>query len=391
MTGFLLVLFIVLPKYHGIDLTIAPLLLLYLKLCGAKVVELPRTFGWFAIAFGVLLLLALLSSIINGTVAPADITLKPVRQVVIAALLLSIFHAARLDLEYVLRVIWAAAVANAAVIVLQYWLHNSGISSDFLLTEGFSEEVNVPYRKPGVTSGYPIAGMLSVYGLVIALHLLNARRTSPVVGLTSAFILLVGTSLSSRMALLLAIVAIVLYLPTLLRPAGWPVLGLLAGATYLSAHAVGEVVHVDTINVMFELFLNALAGEGATTASSEALLDSYRHFPVSAKTLLIGNASGNKADDGYTVDSSIQILLFSGGIAVAILYNMLLVAYWVVAAVPRNAEQRKVIGVMFLFVFISNIKQNTMFSRVVGDCLVLLAMHGLWAASALQTRERTES
>lgn len=135
-----------------------------------------------------------------------------------------------------------------------------------------------------------------------------------------------------------------------------------------------EYIHSDTVKVMFELFINFANGDGVKSQSGSALIDSYtNNYPQYISTVLFGNGLTIKSDIGLTVDSGLQILLFGGGIITLILYYYLFILYYKLSKI-REKDLFITYGLIFLLLFISNLKGAFLFGRPVGDAFLILVL-----------------
>jgi hypothetical protein len=318
-----------------------------------------------------LLCIALLAFMVYGRVS-TEILLKPVRQLVLLAMLIFLFRRYRLGIQDAVTAILLAAAVNGGVVLLQYVLDAMHVSSNFLIMPGFDESVNVAYRKPGLTSGYPVAGMLSVFGIVLAATWLKARRNMAV--LLALLICLASVLITSRMALLFAVLAIGMFmLPSVVANPKLSLLyGLIALAGVMAFQRYSGLLHYDTVAVMFELFINLSQGQ-VQTASSSALLESYGFLPDRVSTLLLGNGYTNLSDTLRNVDAGIQTVLFSSGAIAMGLYVAQAFLYMRKALRgARNTIYAPAVATIFAIILFSNLKMDAWFSRVYGDAFLLL-------------------
>lgn len=384
-----LIALILLPKIGWIDYSVLPLgfFVLLAVLCRRKLsINIPNDIKIAILVLIFLQFAAFAPAIYYEKLITEDIFFKPLRQILILLMLSVCFSSRTISVRNIENVIIAAAVVNGVIIFIQYILHNMGISLDFMLVPGFNAEVNVQFRKPGVIAGYPPAGLLGVYGAVLLLHRLAKRRESMA---TLFFFVICALSvfLTSRMALLMLMAVMLGYgVYALFARKGIVLAGIGAIALIPIIAIMLGAVHYDTINVMFEPFINYLEGRGFISESGTALVESYDQWPASLETFLLGNGLSAKSDYGNTVDSSAQIILFGGGIVPLIGYNLLLFFYfW---STFKKSNSRVLISLFFLLNVISNIKENTLFSRVIGDVLTLLFVSHVYLGYSLKKKYR---
>lgn len=383
-----LVSLILLPKIGLIDYSVIPLGIVALIALIAILVRrrlsvpVPTEINIALMALLVLQVAALLSSMYHQKLITEDLLYKPVRQILILLMLSVCFSLWTISVRNIENVIITAAVVNGLIIFMQYILHNMGISPEFMLVPGFDPEVNAPFRKPGVIAGYPPAGLLGVYGSALLLDRL-AKRGGSRADLLFFVICALSVILTSRMALLMLLVVMLGYgVYALFALKGLVLAGIGSIALIPVAAVMFDVVNQDTINVMFELFINYLEGRGFASESGTALAESYSQWPASLETFLLGNGLSAKSDYGYTVDSSAQIILFGGGIVPLIGYNLLLLFYFLVTL--KYSKAPVLIVLLFLLDVISNLKGNTLFCRVIGDVLTLLFVSHVYFGYSLR-------
>lgn len=363
---------ILLPKIDLVDYSVIPLgvfIVVTALFSRKRPVFFPQEILIAIVALFFLQAIALISSIYYEKIIAEEIFFKPARLILILVMLSICFSTIATSIRTVENVIIVAAVVNGAIIFVQYVLHNMGISIDFMLAPGFSEEVNAPFRKPGMVAGYPIAGLLGVYGVTVLLNRLSKEGGKYTLSLF--IVCSMSVLLTSRMALLMLIFVVFVYGIYSLFVGSklvWVGIGFI-GIIPASAILLG-VVHHDTINVMFELFINYKDEGQFSSLSGAALLESYGHWPQSLESFMLGNGFSAKSDDGYTVDSSAQIMLFGGGVLALIGYNLLLIFYFITTL--KYSKAHLLIFIIFVLDIIANVKMNSLFSRVIGDVLTLL-------------------
>jgi hypothetical protein len=274
--------------------------------------------------------------------------------------------------------VFVAALINASVIYAQYILDFLHMDSSWLVAPSFNKEILVAYRKPGLMSGYPAAGMLSLYGVLFGVWMI-CRKFSlslflPIIVLTAALFL------TSRTALYLGMVVIFLFFVTFsLRRSAIKMLLVVVLLIPLFIYFLikSDIVHTDTIKVMFEVFIRFSETGQIFTHSSDATLNSLMYYPE-VKTFLIGNGLLNLTDQLTTIDSGYQKMLFGGGIFYLVTIVFLFFGYWYLAS--RFLKDRYLMFVthsIYIVVFLANLKGGTIFAQVIGDVPVMLSTCGL--------------
>lgn len=383
-----LVALILLPKISWIDYSVLPLgLFVFLAVLRRRKlsIKVPNEIHIAILGFLFLQFAAFVPTIYYEKLITEDILFKPLRQILILLILSVCFSLRTISINNIEDAIITAAVVNGVIIFAQYILHNTGISIDFMMVPGFDATVNAPFRKPGVLPGYPPAGLLGVYGATLLLDRLAKRG-----GKAALFLFIIcalSVFLTSRMALLMLMLVVFGYgIYALFALKGLVLVGIGSIVLIPAGAILLNVVNQDTIDVMFELFINYLEGSGFTSESGTALANSYNQWPTSLATFLLGNGLSATSDYGYTVDSSAQVILFGGGIVPLVGYNLLLLFYfW---STFKKSKSRVLIFLFFLLDVISNIKTNTLFSRVIGDVLTLLFVSHVYWGYSLKKKSR---
>lgn len=395
LLGFLLISLILLPKIGILDLTIVPLFLysIFLVLKKKKLI-IPKFLLGVLFIWLLIFILALLTYLYHGEVS-TEVIFKPLRQIILIVLLTYIFLYSKYSIDDIFRFILIASIINSIVVVLQYILHVTGISGDFLMIGGFVEEINVVFRKPGLFSGYPPAGMLAVVGLIISFYFLRYKFS--VKYILALLISISALMLTSRMALMIGLLFLFVLIPATILKGKKQFFSLLSiplviGITlfYLIHY---EILHHDTVGVMFEIFINLMNDEGVKSASGEALMDSYlENSPQYISTILIGNGLNIKSDIGLTIDSGVQITLFNAGLISLFLYHLIFVLLYIQTVYLSKLDKKYLLYVTLIFalIFISNLKGGFLFGRITGDALlaIILGMIILKYKSSLSKSEK---
>lgn len=328
-------------------------------------------------------LIGCVSLVANSSVAE-NIFYRPLR-VVLLIFLLSTFFTGKKSIDFTgaLQIIYYAALINGLVILMQYILHMTNLSKNFLIMPDFDEQVNVVFRKPGLVAGYPIAGLVELFGIFSAVaisKLKNVRLPYMPLGL-----LFVALFLTSRTELYIFLVVLLVYFfMCLYRCKYKPILTIVGFATsfaILFAFLLEQgYVHLDTYNVMLEAFINAAGGKFGTE-SSDAVIESWRFAVNNFGTIIFGNGLQNSDDMLNTLDDGFQINFFGGG--VFYLLFLYLIFFLVMRRVYIYAKGYRIANLVLLIplVFLINeIKGAVIFSRVVTDFILVLYA----AASSLE-------
>ncbi|MHA8076046.1 hypothetical protein [Aquirufa sp. TARAVU-A1A] len=374
---FLVACAIIAPKISGIDFSILTLLIVdfYLILKIKRQHKFPPNYFFIVVIWLILMALSFLSFIILGTI-DLQFILKPCRQIVLLALLLIAADRLQLKIDDVFKIIIIAAVINFLFIALQLFGHNFWGIPGFLLPPTFNEEVDAPFRKPGLMSGYPHAGLLGLLALQCLIYF--NRRMSRIFFVLLFSILTLTLIVTSRTALMLAIIpfSMLILLSFKSKKALSGILLFLFFGVILIANII-KMLPEDTFTHSFEIFLNYNESKSLNTLSTDATLESYV-FPLKTSTWLIGNGKYMTNDYNLNVDDGFQIPLFGGGVIYLIITVCLYFYYFFKSTYRLKSTFKKyTISCIFLIVFIANFKLDTIFTRVLSDILTLFFAIGL--------------
>lgn len=367
---------LLIPKDGLIDYSILALVIvcLFQRRSGLFVIPITTEIIFIYAGLFSLFLLGFFSLLVNDVVSD-NIFLRPIRNAILLWVFSAYFYKSdKSNFLSALYICYYAALINGVVIITQYMLHLRGMSVDFLLIPGFDEGVNVAYRKPGLASGYPIAGLLTLMGLfsLFMIHRLSAAK----INRAAVAVLVLSLFLASRTSLYLSFVLLFGYLfysLLLLRIRVLNTIVIYSAILFVVILFLVnyEIAHHDTINVMFELFINAKEGD-ISTASSDALMQSWRFDTVNIGTIFYGNGLPNKNDALDTLDDGYQINLFGGG---AFYFAMTYFLFFVILFKLHRYSMRQmgyifvIVGVVYL---IFEAKCAVIFSRIVTDLLIVL-------------------
>jgi len=371
-----IILFLLLPKAGILDFAVIPIALyaffLYHKnkrLIITKELEIIL-FIWL-----ILFLVALLSFIYHGSIYNA-IIFKPIRQIILIIIFSIIFIHKEYTIQDLLKIVLIASTINSGVVLLQYMAHLTLYIDDLLIVPGFNEDITVIFRKPGLYTGYPPAGMMAVVGFVISFYFI--KKKFALIYIVTLILSIVALMLTSRMALLIALLYSLFLIPYVAFSGKKQLLALVITIVsmiiLIGVLISNEYVHRDTVKVMFELFINFANGEGIKSNSGTALVDSYiGNYPQYITTVLFGNGLTIKSDIGLTIDAGPQILLFGGGIITLMLYYYLFILYFKLSKI-KEKDLYITYGLLFLLIFISNLKGAFLFGRPIGDAVLVLVI-----------------
>lgn len=388
---FIISLALIAPKIYGIDVPLLillfPVLFFTLKIKTNKHLtkDYFRIFGLWIM----LLVLSLFSFVIVGSV-DIQFILKPFRQIVLLTFFSIITINTTISRISAFQIIIVAALINCLVIFLQLLGHNYFDSPNFLLPEAFDETVNVSFRKPGLMSGYPHAGLLSLIALqCLVFFVKRIKRFSFVILLT---ILTLSLIVTSRTALMLSIFPYITLIFMSVRSKK-----ALSKISFFLFFGIALMIYVlnklpeDTFKHSFEIFLNLSENNSFSTSSSDATIESFQGTD-DIQTWLWGNGKFMRNDSNLNVDDGIQIPFYGGGIFYLSITLLLYFLYFNLSIknVP-NLFQKYTISIIFLVIFISNFKVDTIFTRVLSDIATMFVTIGLVYNSERNKLEKTLS
>ena len=365
---------ILLPKIGLIDYSIVPISLLLGRqlLLNKLVINIPSMLWGIIIAWTALFYLSVLTFLVNGSIGEIIIG-KPPRQIIIIFFSYLLLSKNKSPISTAFYSLFIAGLINAIVIYIQYFLNAFGYSDNFLISPNFDAEINVAFRKPGLTAGYPTAGLLSLFGSISGLLILQFKKSKLVILCT---ILLIFTLvLTSRLALYLGMLVLLYWFLKFTNRSNIKILIniiIITSAPLIYLYVEGYI-HSDTLIVMFELFTNYIDNSEIETESSTALIESFYYVP-NFTTLIIGNGLDSLSDNLQSIDSGYQIRLFGGGLFYFLIFYIIYTLCWITIFSKKEIDKRiKIaINIIFLLGIICEIKGGVIFSRVVGDCIVIL-------------------
>ncbi|WP_312946084.1 hypothetical protein [Superficieibacter sp.] len=378
----LISLFIVSPKIGLFDLSILAMLVhVGLALSSALGSYRPNTaldkrivvasFFMFLLFF-----LAILSFFINGAYDfDEQFLFKPIRIILILMIYYFIFNQRKLTTDNILKAIVLAALINAVVIYIQYYGSFIGVSSTFLQNPNFSESVITPYRKAGMMSGFPVAGLLSFCGAMICFHFYLKSNSYKYL----ALYLFIGLTcfVTARTAMMLFFLGTMAYILILVFKKGkigsfalFTTLFLVA-LIYIS-NSTNDVI-AKTRDKMFANVINYVTTGDANDYSTNDLLTNHYVFPTDFKTFIFGNSIPSEKNIVNTDVSFFRITWNNGFIAMLIyVFSYLFIWRSTVKSLRGEYLNKLIVSIIFMGVFVSNFKGFYFFSRVIGDITMLL-------------------
>lgn len=373
------------PKIGFIDFPILILwitnLFLYFK---KNNTPLSKKYYSIILIWGILIFWSILIFFVNGKVNEVLI-LKPLRQILMLMLVYSILRKSKLKVVEIYKIIIISAIINTIVICIQLYGHNVLGDQQYLMPSSFEEELNVPFRKPGVFSGYPHAGLLS---LIAIISLINFVKSIKIKYFVFIFIFLFFSLIvTSRTALLLSIFPFIWLISKSVKSR--EVFSRFLVLIILGIWGITSILVIlpeDTTNVAFEVFKNYSESGSFKTQSQDALNSSYI-IPNKISTYLFGNGLFNRTDVDTNIDDGYQVLLYGGGVFYFLTTMFLFFFYFFVTIKNcTSKDNRIVIYLIYIIILIANYKVDCLFSRVISDVLVLFLAESLLNDTKLEIR-----
>lgn len=375
---FVLACAIIAPKIGSLDYPIVILLITYLFLIikeRANKNIISRKYYNILLLWFLLIVWSFIVYAINGEIN-SIFFLKPLRQIFLLTLIFSIVRRTNISINEVFIIVIIAAIINTIVICLQLYGHNVLGIPHFLITSSFDEELDVPFRKPGLMAGYPHAGLLSLIAIICLLNFVKSIKK--IYFLSALALLTFSLVVTSRTALLLSVFPFFfLYLYSLKSKKIMLRLFMFIGISLWGLGSIISILPRDTYNVAFEMFINYSENGKFTTKSSSATTSSYI-VPEHISTILFGNGLNNRTDIDTNIDDGYQVLVYGAGLFYFIL-TLFLFYYYFKSSLSAcdNRIKKHIIYLIYLVLVIANYKVDCLFSRVISDILVLFLAVGL--------------
>ncbi|KAA8596483.1 hypothetical protein F0Z19_4831 [Vibrio cyclitrophicus] len=370
-TLFCLVLFILLPKIGVFDLTVLPLSILFLSCFFMGRIKLDVSLIVLFLLL-TLVITVLISALLNGNISNEHL-LKPIRLAVVVLILSHFFQntAQKIDVVDIFYVIFIAALINAVVVYAQYAAHLLFGISDFL-SINFDSERSTPYRKSGLASGFPTAGLLNVLGVLSLFYLVQNKSIKYAVFL---IVLLPVFFITARTSLILGGLSIIVL--SFYNRKIFSLVLVMVGFTFIFIMymlSTGNAEHLmKSFSFAIELFSNFTSGSGFQTQSTNSLLTKHFTIPEDFFTLLIGTSLSTWSFGAGQSDVFFIRVLWGTGVFSLILYIILYCHMWYKCVNSTQVKfDQTVLFLMFFVVFIASFKGAYIYSRFVSDCLLII-------------------
>lgn len=301
---------------------------------------------------------------------------KPFRVILLLFILCYIFQKRNLSFDHILKAIVAAALLNAFVVYLQYIDSFLGGAGDILQNPSFKESAMTPYRKAGLMSGFPVAGILSFCGSMIAFHFFSQNKSKKY--LLLYIIIGITCFLTARTALFLFLLGTTSFLLALCFKKGR--VDILLAFLLITCSALSYLfssendVIIKTRTKMFANVIHYVEDGNANDHSTNDLFTNHYVMPTEFSTLLIGNSVPPQLNI-VNSDVSFFRITWNNGIFSTLLYVLSYLFMWLVvfnSSAMQVKESKLIMFILFTGIFISNFKGLYFFSRVLGDLIFMI-------------------
>ena len=315
----------------------------------------------------------------NGDFVPEYI-LKPIRNILLIFIIYAYVRLRDIKIERILILVLLSIAVHSIVIYLQYILYILDISKDFLYHPSLTW--TSPIRKVGLSTGFPSAGLIIVMASLIAVYLYFRTRKYKYILLL--FLITPAIFITARSSMYIYIVlvpAFLLYLSIsykkYLAVITYFIFSLCAVlAVYILSFKFPEIQ--GSIDKMFVNLVNYIKYGSFHDYSTEHLISSdHLYFSDSVKDFLIGN-SRDKSSGFQQSDISYVRILTGQGVFAVILY---LAAYFYMYSASQasikiffDRSLGFLLGFLYVALFIMSFKGHYVFSRIVGDVILIISI-----------------
>ncbi|MBT5491587.1 hypothetical protein HOK00_04705 [bacterium] len=351
-----------------------------------NLIRIPKIISIFMAIFSLIIIVACVSFLINNGDFIPEFVLKPVRVIILMFIIYFYIKIRKLSFINILKILLFVILVHSIVIYLQYILYYLGIDKTFLYHPSLTW--TSPFRKVGLTTGFPVAGLIVVFGSMLSLFLYYLSRNR--IYIFIFFIMSLSIFITARSAMFIYILLIPTYMFILSYSYRryslivWYLLFILSSVLIVYFYLIETIPMMQgTIDKMFANIINYMETGSFHDYSTAHLVSSdHLYFPDTAKTFLIGNSLGKES--GFQ-PSDIGYVRITMGIGVfgIILY---LIAYLVMYSLSIKRANRLnyptskiLLSLIYIAFFIMSLKSDYMFSRVIGDSITILSFAYLFS------------
>jgi hypothetical protein len=325
-------------------------------------------------------LISVFSYIVNREDFVFEYILKPIRNIFLIFIVYTYVRLRGVKIEKILILVLLSITVHSIVIYLQYILYVMDLSRDFLYHPSLT--VISPIRKVGLSTGFPSAGLIIVMASLIAVYL--SFRTRKYKYILLLFLITPSVFVTARSSMYIYIVLVptfLLYLSILYKKylsviTYFVILFCMALIVYSLSFEFPEIQ--GSIDKMFLNLVNYIEYESFHDNSTKHLVSSeHLYLSDSVKDFLIGN-SQDRGSGFQQSDISYVRILTGQGVFVLILY---VTAYFYM----YHASQASIkilfdrplgvlLGFLYVALFIMSFKGHYVFSRIVGDIILIISI-----------------
>jgi hypothetical protein len=317
--------------------------------------------------------ISLISTLTNFTAPVLEYVLKPVKVVLIGFLVYYYVLLRDIVLERALLILMLVCFTNSIVVYLQYFLDFFYGLKTFLYHPDIG--TYTPYRKPGLTTGFPTSGIISVVSAFLSFYFYFKK--SQYIWLIIFFISSLSVFLSARSAMYLYILLMPVLLfyfsfyfqkfkPLFIAPM------ILVTAISFALGSENNLIS-GTVDKMFANVINYMETGSFHDYSTRHLVSGdHLSFPDNISTIVIGN-SLDKSSGFQPSDISFVRIFWSNGILALSIYILafILVWYFSIRSLPDRPLKVLFFSIFFV-VFVMLFKGPYLFSTIVGPLVLFL-------------------
>jgi len=318
------------------------------------------------------------SYVYNVTDFEFEYLLKPIRLILLSVIIYFYFFKKNIQLIDVIKYITIASLVNSLVIYSQYILDFLDVTKNFLIHPVIG--TYTPYRKPGLCTGFPTSGLVSVIGSLLSVFLMFLYRSKY---WFIVFCIITSTVLlSARSAMYIYILIVPVYLMYIsIYYKNYIYLKLyfiiIICIILLIYYNIGPLLQ-GTIDKMFANIINYYDTGDFNDYSTKHLLSSDHYsLPIQFDNLIIGTSLG-KSSGFQPSDVSFIRIIWSNGLLSLFIYLTAFFSFLFLSYQKVKFFNHKPLSVLlfclYLSVFILMFKGPYLFSRIIGDSLLLFSL-----------------
>ena len=339
-------------------------------------IYIPKELYTVSVILAVISVIGILSFFVNNGDFLPEYILKPIRNIILIIILTYFIQLRKISLHDVLALVVFIITLHSIVIYLQYILYVTDISKDFLYHPSLTW--SSPIRKVGLSTGFPSAGLIIIFSVLISFYLYYIKHSK--LFFVLALVQSPALFVTSRAAMYIYIAVVPLYLLYLSYKKG-SILPFLGYAVFFLAGVIVVYLYLmETVQGSVDkMFVNAVnyynTGSFHDYSTRHLISDDHLYFPESVKTFLIGNSLGKESGFQQSDISYVRITIGTGVFSLIfylVAYVMLL--HNSMSAVKHNYSLKLLLVALFLSFFLMSFKGHYVFSRIVGDIILIVTV-----------------